>query len=187
MKEMIKLDFKLNEKYHDTKEKVIWIAFGLYLTYSASIIKFVVEKKDLLLGYDIYFLIFILDIIISIFSFLFIVLQVSRKYMSVLKSQKIRYIISRNNDQDIINWFACSQFEIEKELGENNRKNIFLSNIIEIVLLMILCTIFIGKLVLFGALGLYITRNTMSYIVIALSFIYFVIVFIFIKISEKNT
>lgn len=101
MKDIIKIEYELNEKYHDTKERVIWIAYTLYYAYTIGLSKYLLEVKKNYINNKIGYLIFFFDIIIFVLSTVFLYMQCKRKYVSVLKTEKIRNIIA-DDDIEII-------------------------------------------------------------------------------------
>ena len=97
MENLIITEYELNEKYHDTKEHVIWIAYTLYYAYSIGLSKYVLDLKQKNINNKIGYLVFIFDIVIFILSTIFLYMQSKRKYISVLKTDVIRKIIADGN------------------------------------------------------------------------------------------
>lgn len=145
MKDIIKIEYELNEKYHDTKERVIWIAYTLYYAYTIGLSKYLLEVKKNYINNKIGYLIFFFDIIIFVLSTVFLYMQCKRKYVSVLKTEKIRNIIADDDIEIIWDWFCKDQGKVEEELLLKNNRRWFKTNRIEIVLYLIMFTLFIGK------------------------------------------
>lgn len=145
MEDFIRTEYELNEKYHDTKERVIWIAYTLYYAYSIGLSKYLLELKKNNINNKFGYLIFVFDIVIFVLSTIFLYMQSKRKYISVLKTEVIRKIIADGNIEIVRDWFCKDQEQVEKELLLKGRSICFKANRFEIVLYLVMFTLFIGK------------------------------------------
>jgi len=86
--ELIKF-YELNEKYHDTKEKMAWLATSLYVAFSIALFKWIIAKQNnsFITSYCFYVLLF-LSMIFGC-ALWFINFQYIKKRASVKIEEKI--------------------------------------------------------------------------------------------------
>ena len=179
IREFLKIDYELNEKYHDTKERVIWLAFGLYCAYSFGSIQFILSNENenfLLSKPDLFYV--LIDMIILILALIFIFMQTKLKVISVFKKNALTKIMVDDSTEQIKNWFR-NQSSIGKILLKENKNKIYLTCRIEIVLFTIMVVVFILKSYWLLTKGsIVFTVNQEVYIFIYSSFIYYIVSFL---------
>jgi len=99
MKDIIIKLYELNEHYHDTKEKMAWLASSLYAAFSVAIITWLFSKEI----YKIHILklnsiiniilFFIIIVVVFICAILFICFQYKKKKISAVITDKYEKII----------------------------------------------------------------------------------------------
>lgn len=87
MESMLRTLYELNEKYHDTKEHVVWLAATIYLAFSLLVIQTKSVLPSEWAGLILLFLVFLL-------TFLFIVGQTWMKCISAIRTGKFLKLVA---------------------------------------------------------------------------------------------
>jgi len=100
LKEILIKLYELNERYHDTKEKMIWLGSSLYFIFSFTILIFIVSNKNFKwpTHNSIYLIIFLTLIFIN--ALLFIWFQIKKKRASLQYTKQLERELSELKLQD---------------------------------------------------------------------------------------
>ena len=169
LKNFILKEYELNEQYHDTKEKSLWVAFALYYTYCVASTGYFLEIYNRNNYIRVGPLVVLINILIFVLFSLFIEMQGKRKCISVLKSTELNRIITSGSNYEIKRWFEYEQKELEIFLLKKYRKKLLLVCRIEIVLCLLMVIMFFSNI----AAILYASNviASTSFIIIGLLFI----------------
>ena len=103
MKDILLKLYELNERYHDTKEKMAWLGSSLYAAFSLAILRifFAREMQDFINDYNMLFFVFLL--LVFICAEWFINFQYKKKRISVRIDEELKdkmsEQVSSNEDQ----------------------------------------------------------------------------------------
>jgi hypothetical protein len=90
MKDVLLKEYELNEKYHDSKENRIWLACGLYFTYSVATMSWILNPVQNGFAREDAWPLGLTMLLIDISSFIFLFLQAKRKADSVKRTGRIK-------------------------------------------------------------------------------------------------
>jgi membrane-associated HD superfamily phosphohydrolase len=146
----------LYEKYHDSKENSLWLAFSLYLTFSVSFIYFYITNFKGVFSYPVKTVILIILSAIFTLVFLFIKKQIEYKntanFTTIILKQNIYKIIDDPTTTYTINFkekFSSFPICIEEEIKslEKSPENIFIKKPEFPLILLLFLAIIIQKMV----------------------------------------
>ncbi len=124
MKDVILKHIELNEKYHDTKERMAWIASSVYFTFSLFVLNWLFEHRNLFICCKQSFLMTIPLLFIYICALCFISLQFKMRWDSVNKAGALKEVLKKIRRDDFI---ASLPDKIDSELYKLEKKEKFIS------------------------------------------------------------
>jgi hypothetical protein len=107
VEDMLKTLYERNEHYHDVKERVVWLAGLFYLTFSAALITWFLEHKELIVENQLPLRqIAIFLVIVFLITATFIFRQTSHKVTSAVKTGQFNQLIRNLDDSGRRNYRA---------------------------------------------------------------------------------
>jgi len=117
MENMLRTLYELNEKYHDTKEHVVWLATTIYLALSLLVIR----HSNVLLSLTSEWGGLILLFFVFLSTFLFIAGQTWQKCISVVKTAKFHELIEKLDDASQVTYQTIIK---ETDPGRFDRRDV---------------------------------------------------------------
>ncbi len=146
MKDVILKHIELNDKYHDMKERMAWVAISIYMGFSVLLIRWLIETKCV---FDPTWPIIVGLTIIYICVFCFIMLQFEHRWMSVDKSTALENVLRISNGTSISKFPDILIDELVKEQNKQGNKRCYLL----IIFLTLIFPLYFGIYLIYKALG----------------------------------
>lgn len=110
LEDILRTLYEQNEHYHDIKERVVWLAGVIYLTFSVALIAWYLENKEIIPEHQLPMRqIAIFLAIVFMLTATFIFRQTAHKVMAAVKTGQFNYLIrnlddvSRRNHKALMN------------------------------------------------------------------------------------
>ncbi len=146
MKDVILKHIELNEKYHDIKERMAWVASSIYMGFSVLLIRWLLETKHV---FDPKWPIMVGLTIVYMCVFCFVLFQFEHRWMSAYKSIELKNVLRISNGRSVYAFPDMLADEVNKEENKKCNKR----NYLFIIFLTLVFPLYFAVYLIYKTLG----------------------------------